>query len=294
MKRRNQSIQSSRSGRNFIGLIIILLGGLLLIDRLIPALSLGWLFSWPMTLIIIGLFIGAKTNFENNMPYVLIALGGFFLLNNYFNFRLGPLLWPIILIFLGFWLIKGRSQRFLSGIPPIPPVPPMPDDFVWDKRVKDENDLENDSPAGPSPISSNEGVLNDETDWGQNAYNKKNSESYKENTEDYIDSTSIFGDAKHYVVSQQFKGGDVVNIMGGATINLMRADLKGPATLEVVQLFGGTTIITPSHWVIQPEMASIFGGIEDKRFHTHSAPDRTKVLYIKGTSIFGGITIKSI
>src|SRR5690606_1202731 len=90
------------------------------------------------------------------------------------------------------------------------------------------------------------------------------------------------------------KGGDVVNIMGGATINLMRADLKGPATLEVVQLFGGTTIITPSHWIIQPQMASIFGGIEDKRFHTHSAPDRTKVLYIKGTSIFGGITIKSI
>lgn len=293
MKRRNQSIQSSRSGRNFIGLIIILLGGLLLIDRLIPALSLGWLFSWPMVLIIIGLFIGAKSKFENVASYILIMLGGFFLLNNYFDFRLGPLLWPIILIFLGFWLIKGRSQRFRSGTPPIPPLSPTPDDFVWDRRVKDENDVENDLP--PEPSSPNdEGDLKDE-DWGRNnAYNKENTENYKENTEDYIDSTSIFGDAKHYVVSQQFKGGDVVNIMGGATINLMRADLKGPAILEVVQLFGGTTIITPSHWVIKPEMASIFGGIEDKRFHTHSAPDRTKVLYIKGTSIFGGITIKSI
>ncbi|TCK85468.1 LiaF transmembrane domain-containing protein [Albibacterium bauzanense] len=294
MKRRNQSIQGSRSGRNFIGLIIILIGGLLLIDRLIPALSLGWLFSWPMVLIVVGLFIGAKSQFENVASYILIILGGFFLLNNYFDFRLGPLLWPIILIFLGFWLIKGRSQRFRSGIPPVPPVPPTPDDFVWDRRVKDENDVENEVPP-KTPPSTDESELKDEGDWSKNnAYNKENTENYKENKDDYIDSTSIFGDAKHYVVSQQFKGGDVVNIMGGATINLMRADLKGPATLEVVQLFGGTTIITPSHWVIQPEMASIFGGIEDKRFHTHSAPDRTKVLYIKGTSIFGGITIKSI
>jgi predicted membrane protein len=293
MKRRNQSIQGSRSGRNFIGLIIILMGGLLLIDRLIPALSLGWLFSWPMVLIIVGLFVGAKSDFENAVSYILIIFGGFFLLNNFFDFRLGPLLWPIILIFLGFWLIKGRSQRFRMDIPPIPPVPPLPDDFIWDKRVKDENDI--DSQPAPDPSTPNESETKDDAGWGRNnAYSAKNEENYKEDKEDYIDSTSIFGDAKHYVVSQQFKGGDIVNIMGGATINLMRADLKGPAILEVVQLFGGTTIITPSHWVIQPEMASIFGGIEDKRFHTHSAPDRTKILYIKGTSIFGGITIKSI
>lgn len=291
MKRRNQSIKDSRSGRNFIGLIIILIGGLLLIDRLIPALSLGWLFSWPMTLIIVGLFIGAKTNFENNMPYVLIALGGFFLLNNVFDFRLGPLIWPIILIFIGFTLIKGRSKRFRPGTPP---TTPRSDDFVWDKRVKDENDVETALPP-ETPPSTDEAELKNEADWERNdTYSKKNTKNYQGYTEDYIDSTSIFGDAKHSIVSQQFKGGDIVNIMGGSTINLMWADLKEPATLEVVQLFGGTTIITPSHWVIKPEMASIFGGIEDKRFHTHSAPDRTKVLYIKGTSIFGGITIKSI
>lgn len=289
MKRRNQSTQGSRSGRNFIGLIIILIGGLLLIERLIPALSLGWLFSWPMILIIVGLFIGAKSQFENVASYILIILGGFFLLNNYFDFRLGPLIWPVILIFLGFWLIKGRSHKFRSSPPPITPDP---SDFVWDRRVKDENEAENDRSSEPSPAAE-EDIPKDEST--RNCFsNKRNKEDYSENSNDYIDSTSIFGDAKHYVVSQQFKGGDVVNIMGGATINLMRADLKGPATLEVVQLFGGTTIITPSHWIVQPEMASIFGGIEDKRFHTHSTPDRTKVLYIKGTSIFGGITIKSI
>ena len=73
----------------------------------------------------------------------------------------------------------------------------------------------------------------------------------------------------------------------------MHADVVEPASLEVVQLFGGSTIIAPAHWVIQPEMASFFGGIEDKRF-TNSMPDTSKVLYIRGTSLFGGITIKSM
>jgi len=284
MKIQNESKQSSRSGRNFMGLIIILIGGLLLIDRLIPALHLGWLFSWPMILILVGLFIGAQSKFENITSYILIGLGGFFLLNTYLNFHLGPLIWPIILIFLGFWLIKGRSRRSRHRKPT--PTTPEPDNFVWDKRVRDENDLKNE-PFTQETTKDFENIVDENRDRG----NDKT--QYTTETEDYIDSTSIFGDAKHYIVSQKFMGGDIVNIMGGATINLMRADLKGPATLEVVQLFGGTTIIAPAHWVIQPEMASIFGGIEDKRFHTPSTPDRTKILYIKGTSIFGGITIKS-
>jgi len=287
MKIQNQSKQSSsQTGRNFIGLIIILIGGLLLIDRLIPALNLGWLFSWPMFLIVVGLFIGARSKFENASSYILIGMGAFFLINNEFDFRIGRLIWPILLIFLGFWLIKGRSRRIRNRH--TPPLPPEPDNFVWDKRVKDENDIF----AEPA-TENNSQSFDKETDQEKANSQAEQSEEYTANAEDFIDSTSIFGDAKHYIVSQQFMGGDIVNIMGGATINLMRADLKGPATLEVVQLFGGTTIIAPAHWIIQPEMASIFGGTEDKRFQTPATPDRTKILYIKGTSIFGGVTIKS-
>jgi len=282
MKTRNKSKQGSNTGRNLVGLIIILMGILLLIDRLVPALSLGWLFSWPMILIVIGLVIGAQSKFDNNASYILIMLGGFFLLTNEFHLNIGHLLWPILLIALGFWLIKGRNRKAKRPIP----VPPTPyhDDLVWDKRVRDEN------AAAGEPVAQ-------ETTFGPEMKEKEPefeaSGKFRTEKDDYVDSTSIFGDAKHYIVSQQFLGGEIVNIMGGATINLMRADLKGPATLEVVQLFGGTTIIAPAHWVVQPEMASIFGGIEDKRFQVPATPDHSKVLYIKGTSIFGGITIKS-
>lgn len=290
MKIQNQSKRNSRSGRNFIGLVIILIGGLLLLDRLIPALHLNWLFSWPMILIVVGLFIGAQSKFENVASYILIAIGGFFLLNNFLNFNVGQLLWPFILIFLGFWMIKGKSGKTRGRA--TAPVNPEPDNFVWDKRVRDENEPTIDPTANPAPEASEKTDVPENEDYQKESWQSGHTE-YEANAEDYIDSTSVFGDAKHYIISQQFMGGDVVNIMGGATINLMQADLKGPATLEVVQLFGGTTIIAPAHWVVKPEMASIFGGIEDKRFHTPSNPDRTKVLYIKGTSIFGGITIKS-
>src|SRR5690606_23295378 len=109
MKTPNQSKQSSRSGRNFIGLIIIFIGGLLLIDRLLPALHLNSLFSWPMILIIAGLFIGAKSKFENIASYILIAIGVFLLLDDFLDCYIGKIIWPFILIFLRFWLIKGRA-----------------------------------------------------------------------------------------------------------------------------------------------------------------------------------------
>lgn len=284
--------KSSDSGRTLIGLIIILIGGLLLLDNLIPAIYIGWLFQWPMLLIIIGAVIGAKSGFENRSSYILIGIGIFFLLSRSLNFSIGPFIWPLILIFLGFFLIKGRSKKRRRTY--ARPTPPTDDDFSWDKRVKDDQEATEPSNPTDTVNSETENVTDDTNKKQHFAEEEEYQRGFYENADDFIESTTIFGNGKHYVVSQNFKGGEIVNIMGGATINLMRADVKGYATLEVVQLFGGTTIIAPSHWVIQPEMASIFGGIEDKRFHTPTVPDRTKVLYIKGTSMFGGITIKSI
>lgn len=284
--------KNSNSSRTLIGLIIILIGGLLLIDNLLPAIYLGWLFQWPMILIIIGAIIGAKSGFENRASYILIGIGLFFFLSNTLNFSIGPLIWPVILIVVGFFLIKGKSKKRRMRYETY--RHPENNDYLWDKRVKDESNpgdqTDNDATNHDDAMEEESSSSKQKKDFSDETYN----EEYSGTANDFIDTTSIFGGGKHYIVSQNFKGGDVVNIMGGSTINLMRADLKGPATLEVVQLFGGTTIIAPAHWIIKPEMASIFGDIEDKRFHTPAIPDHSKVLYLKGTSLFGGITIKSI
>ncbi|GCC51104.1 hypothetical protein SanaruYs_13240 [Chryseotalea sanaruensis] len=106
------------------------------------------------------------------------------------------------------------------------------------------------------------------------------------------ESVSIFGGNKN-IISKDFKGGEMVTIFGGSEVNMSQADISGVVTLEVVQIFGGTKLIVPANWKVQTsEVVSILGGIDDKR----PAPtnvDETKVLNIRGTSVFGGIDIRS-
>jgi hypothetical protein len=111
--------------------------------------------------------------------------------------------------------------------------------------------------------------------------------------EDMLDSVSIFGGVKKVVTSKNFKGGDIVCFMGGAEINLSQADIQGPATIELFQAFGGTKLVVPPHWEVKSEAIAIFAGIEDKRPPQPGVFDPTKVLILKGTTIFGGIEIKS-
>jgi len=111
--------------------------------------------------------------------------------------------------------------------------------------------------------------------------------------EDYIDSTSIFGGVKKNILSKNFKGGDITNIMGGSEIDLSQADIVGTATIDLTQIFGGTKLIVPSNWLVKPQMAAIFGGVEDKRTLHNSNLDPNKILILDGTSIFGGIEIRS-
>jgi predicted membrane protein len=81
--------------------------------------------------------------------------------------------------------------------------------------------------------------------------------------------------------------------MGGTEINLTNADINGVVVLDVTQIFGGTKIFIPATWDVSSEMAAIFAGIDDKRSLVNVIPDRSKLLVIKGTSIFGGIEIRN-
>lgn len=75
-----------------------------------------WLFSWPMILVVIGLFIGIGDGFKNPVSYILIALGGLFLLEPYINLprRLLEFLWPIVFITVGVVILinylKNRNR----------------------------------------------------------------------------------------------------------------------------------------------------------------------------------------
>jgi predicted membrane protein len=259
-----QNLKSSnqKSGKALVGLIMLGVGCLLLLRTLDIFFVPGWIFSWPVFLILIGSYIGYRQGFDRPSAFVPIIIGVIFLSNRIIpDMDLSRFFWPLLIIAFGVWMIMGRkTPKGLDNL------------GRWDKnsdydtglgRQTEQTANGNDNPAGSAHFP-----------------------------EDKIESVSIFGGIKKNVVSKNFQGGEIVNFFGGAEINLMQADINGRINLEVVQVFGGTKIIVPANWTVHSEMVAIFGGVEDKRPpQLNAAPD--KVLVIQGTSLFGGIDIKS-
>ncbi|GAB3194057.1 putative membrane protein [Pontibacter aydingkolensis] len=254
--------RSGGSGKVMAGVLLIVIGMTLLATKLNYFFLPGWVFSWGMLLVILGLFIGFKHNFRKPAWLVLVIIGIALLLNDLIpgiNFKF--YFWPILLIGIGLWMmLKPKAPRPYYVAPP-QPQPPI-NDYTG-------------------------GTATPEEDAGFNVFGSDAS------TEDYVDATAIFGGVKKNIISKNFRGGEVVSVFGGTELNMSQADLQQPAVLEATQIFGGTTLIVPAHWEVKSEAVAILGGIDDKRPIMPGGYDPSKVLIIKGTSLFGGLQIKS-
>lgn len=235
------------------GVVLLIAGVLFLFDRSSDYDVRFPLISWEFFLIVAGIYVGEKNNFMGLSWLVCIAIGGYFLLDDFFPFfDLRFYFGPILLIGLGIYFLAG-PKAFRLG------------------RSRNKN----------------RGQYDNKGNTIEKGFASENSLS-----DDYIDIVSIFGGVQKLVTTKQFKGGEAVSIFGGSEINLMQADFEGKVILELTQIFGGCTLIVPPHWELKTELVSIFGGTEDNRPNT-IVTDPNKVVIIKGTSIFGGIEIKS-
>lgn len=110
--------------------------------------------------------------------------------------------------------------------------------------------------------------------------------------EDFIEEVSVFSGAEKVIHSKSFRGGKIVSVFGGSNINLTQAEMQpGTHMMEMVCVFGGSTLIVPPEWNVKVEVFSIFGGFEDKRIIGQI--DYSKTLILKGVAIFGGGEVKT-
>jgi hypothetical protein len=68
------------TGRALAGTVLLIVGSVLIADRLgvnIP----HWVFSWPMIVIAVGIFVGAKDKFRDWGWLIPVAVGVVFLIN---------------------------------------------------------------------------------------------------------------------------------------------------------------------------------------------------------------------
>jgi len=116
------------------------------------------------------------------------------------------------------------------------------------------------------------------------------SESVGTDEDSVINGVAILGGYRRSNNSQDFRGGELTAIMGGAELDLRDASIKeGEAVLDLFAFWGGAKIKVPEDWTISLQGVPILGGFEDK-----TRPPRTdsgKRLVIKGYAIMGGAEI---
>lgn len=114
-------------------------------------------------------------------------------------------------------------------------------------------------------------------------------------TIDYFDDFVIFGGRESFVTTQNLLGGKVTAIFGGAEYDLRRAKLSpNGAVIDSVSIFGGCGFKISPDWTVKNEVTTIMGGFTDKRGSVlpEFQHDPSKILVIRGFTVFGGIEIK--
>ena len=113
--------------------------------------------------------------------------------------------------------------------------------------------------------------------------------------EDLLDDVAIFGGSDQVLNSQNFQGGKITNIFGGAKYDMRKVVLaEGKNYLEITMIFGGSKFILPEGWDIKLEVTSVFGGFSDKRQRSIVVPDTSRQLVIRGVAVFGGGELTNI
>jgi predicted membrane protein len=112
-----------------------------------------------------------------------------------------------------------------------------------------------------------------------------------------LNETVVFGGIERRVTTQNFQGGQITAVFGGVELDLRDANMQADdATLELNALFGGVELRLPDTWHVSFRGTPIFGGLSDKSSGSRAAESgdtKSKVLFLTGSVIFGGVEIKN-
>jgi predicted membrane protein len=271
----NNNIQQPnppRNGRALAGIVLLVVGAALLLRQFDFFFVPHWLFSWPMWLIFWGLFIGARSNFQRSPSIILIVLGVVFLFTQNLHGS-EDVVWPMAIIAFGLWMILRRHTPY--------------DKDYWSRKYQHKWDWRfNTGPASdPNNPPVSDATYTEAPPEGQ--------AGYRPSGDDYIDAVSVFGGVKKIILSKDFKGGEIVNVFGGAELDFTQANINGRVIIDITQIFGGVKIIVPANWQVVSDLAAVFASVDDKRIKSATSPNSDKILMLKGVSIFAGIDIRS-
>lgn len=293
-RRRAHCPNMEHHSKGWLGILIILVGLVWLLNVLGVPMP-GWLFSWPMLLVLFGLASAIGSRFRNFGSYVLIVIGLVFLARNFIwpTLALEKYLWPIAIILIGIgFLIKKhhwerKRQWFLETHPEWKDWQEQwyhrGGGREWERRHGQQG-------ATPAQGDTAQGIDAPPADGP----NPQTGPSQAKAQPDWLDITNVFGGSRRNVISKNFKGGDVVNLCGGTLIDLTHADIQGRAVIDVVVMWGGIKLAVPPNWQVQVNVTHLLGGTDVPSSSNPQVQDTNKVLILTGVVIMGGIDIKNL
>jgi len=99
------------SSRVFTGLFVIALGSFFLAKQMGVDFP-EWLFDWPMILIAIGIFIGARHSFRTGGWIIPIVIGCVFMIDSFSpGFSFHRYIWPMLIIGLGLFILLRPKKH---------------------------------------------------------------------------------------------------------------------------------------------------------------------------------------
>ncbi|PKL81801.1 MAG: hypothetical protein CVV24_13410 [Ignavibacteriae bacterium HGW-Ignavibacteriae-3] len=209
------------NGRMWIGVVLVIIGGLFLLDNFGFPWFYGFdvrhlVFSWHTIFIIVGLVLVVNHK-DHFLGYIFLGIGAFGILRHFPFFSQFDFsdLWPIILLFVGLWLILRKNGN---------------------SQVKDKYNFNGENEPRPRTFSSEQSVdYIDETSIFNSINKMIRSDNFRGGKV-----TTIFGGTKLNLTESKLSPGEnnleLTTIFGGAEIHVPP---NWRVLLNVTSIFGG-------------------------------------------------------
>jgi cell wall-active antibiotic response 4TMS protein YvqF len=268
-ERRHERWRNPHGGPNafggmIFGLMIVAAGVLFLLRNIGIFYFEGIWDFWPVILIVIGISKLANPQKASSVISGLMigGLGAVFLLKNlgYLDGDVWQYVWPGVVIAVGLSILVQNLESH--------------------DRARSQ------APASPGQASSFPGAP---------AFTASTSSSTSTSAANYLHVECMFSGTRRKIETQDFEGGKVTVVFGGAEIDLRSAETKREEiTIKAEAVFGGIELWVPAHWKVILRGSAVGGNFEDKTFPPAAgAPANAPRLIVTGAAVFGGVVVKN-
>lgn len=207
---------------------------------------------------------------------LLIAAGAAFILNHYFNiFSWFTAWWPVLIILIGVLQIIKHSASLLTSLTIIAAG------FVF---------LAKNLGYIPGRLIFPIGLILAGC-WF--IFNRMIG-YHKVVSEDRLNHFALFSGLETRNQTQNFSGGSITAVFGGAEMDLRDARLsERGAELELTAVFGGVEITVPQDWHVQVTGIPLFGEWENRTRYVRTGDAEGPLLEIHCIALFGGVEVKN-